>query len=157
MQVSQEAGKVVWYSHLSKNFPQFVVIHTGKGFHVVKEAEIDVFLEFPFFSYDPVDVGSLISGSSTFSKSSLIIWKFSIHVLLKPSLKDFEHSLLACKERKKGSEVARSCPTLCNPMDCSLPGSSIHGVFQARILEWVAFPSAGDLPDPGIELQSPVL
>ena len=84
MQVSQEAGKVVWYSHLSKNFPQFVVIHTGKGFHVVKEAEIDVFLELSCFFHDPVDVGNLISGSSASSQSTLNIWKFSIHVLLKP-------------------------------------------------------------------------
>ena len=89
--VSQETGKVVWYSHLFKNFPQFVVIHTVKGFSIVNEAEIDVFLEFSCFSYDPMDVGNLISGSSAFYKSSLYIWKFSVHVLLKSSLKDFEH------------------------------------------------------------------
>ena len=76
---------------ISKNFPQFVVIHTVKGFSVVNEAEVDVFQEFSFFFYDPVDVGNLISGSSAFSKSSLYIWKFSVHMLLKPSLKDFEH------------------------------------------------------------------
>ena len=79
---------MVWYSHLLKNFPQFVVIHTVKGFSGVNEA--NVFLEFCFF-YDPMDVGNLISGSSTFSKSSLYIWKFSVHVLLKPSLEEFEH------------------------------------------------------------------
>ena len=90
-QVSQETGKVVWYSHLFKNFPQFVVIHTVKGFSGVNEA--DVFLEFPCFLYDPADVGNLISGSSAFSKSSLYIWKFSVHVLLKTSLKDFEHNI----------------------------------------------------------------
>jgi len=73
LQVSQETGKVVWYSCLSKNFPQFVVIHTVKGFSVVNEAEVDVFLEFPCFLYDPTDVGNLISGSSAFSKSSLFI------------------------------------------------------------------------------------
>ena len=78
---------------ISKNFPQFVVIHTVKGFHIVKEEEADVFLEFPCFLYDPVNVGNLISGSSAFSKPSLYIWKFSVHVLLKPSLKDFEHKL----------------------------------------------------------------
>ena len=87
-----EAGKVVWYSHLLKNFPQFVVIHTVKGFHVVNEAEVDVFLEFLCFLYDPVDVGNLISGSSDLSKPSLYIWKFLIQVLLKTSLKDFEHN-----------------------------------------------------------------
>ena len=76
IQVSQEAGKVVWYSYLVKNFPQFVVICTVKGFSIVNEAEIDVFLEFYSFLYDPVDVGDLISGSSAFSKSHLCIWKF---------------------------------------------------------------------------------
>ena len=81
---------VVWYSHLFKNFPQFVVIHTVKGFSVVNETEVDVFLEFLCFFYDPTDVGNLISGSSAFSKSSLYIWKFSVHALSKPNLKDFE-------------------------------------------------------------------
>ena len=93
IQVSQEVGKTVWYSHLFKNFPLFVVIHIVKGFSVVNKAEVDVFLEFPSFLYDPTDVGNLISGSSAFSKSSLYIWKFSVHILLKPSLKDFEHDL----------------------------------------------------------------
>ena len=92
IQVLQEAGKVVWNSHLFKNFPQFIVIHTVKDFSIVSEA-VDVFLEFPCFFYDPTDVGNLISGSSAFSKSSLYTWKFSVHVLLKPSLKDFEHYL----------------------------------------------------------------
>ena len=89
--VSQEAGKVVWYTHLLENFPQFVVIHTVKSFSIVNKAEVDVFLEFSFFLYDPINVGNLISGSSTFSKSSLNIWKFSVHVLLKPDLENFEH------------------------------------------------------------------
>ena len=93
MQVSQEAGKVVWYAHLLKNLPQFVVIHRVQGFTVVNEAEVDVFLEFSCFFYDPTDVGNLISGSSTFSKTSLNMRKFSVHVLLKPSLKNFEHYL----------------------------------------------------------------
>ena len=88
IQISQEAGKVFWYSHLFQNFPQLVVIHTIKGFSIVNEA--DVFLEFSCFFYDTADVGSLISASSAFSKSSLNIWKFSAEVLLKPSLKDFE-------------------------------------------------------------------
>ena len=91
IQVSQKAGKVVWYSHLFKNFPQFVVIHTVKGFRVVNEAEVDVFLELSCFFYGPTDVGSLISGSSAFSKSSLYIWKFIVHVLLKPGLENFKH------------------------------------------------------------------
>ena len=89
MQISQEAGQVVWYSHLFKNFPQFVVIHTVKVFNVVNEAEVDVFLEFSCFLYAPADVGNLIFGSSAFSKSSLNIWKFSVQVLLKSVLKDF--------------------------------------------------------------------
>jgi len=90
IQVSQEAGRVIWYSHLFQNFPHFVVIHPVKGFSVVSEA--DVFLEFSCFFYDTTDVDNLISGSSVFSKSSLIICKFSVHVLLKPSLENFEHS-----------------------------------------------------------------
>ena len=82
---------MAWYSHLFKNFPQFVVIHTVKGFHIVNETEVDVFLEFSCFLYDSMDVGNLISGSSAFFKSSLNIWKFSVHILLKPSLENFEH------------------------------------------------------------------
>ena len=91
IQISQEAGQVAWYSHLFKNFPWFVVIHTVKGFGIVNKAEVDIFLEFPCFLYDPEDIGNLISGSSPFLKSRLCIWKFSIHVLLKSSLKDFDH------------------------------------------------------------------
>ena len=82
---------MVWYSHLLKNFPQFVVIHTVKGFDIVNKAEVDVFLAFPYFFDDPTDVGNLISGSSAFSKSSLNIWKFMVHVLLKPGSENFEH------------------------------------------------------------------
>ena len=89
--ISQAAGQVVWYSYLFQNIPQFVVIHTVKGFGIVSEAEIDVFLELSCFFNDPVDVGNLISGSSAFSKSSLNIWKFTVHVLLKPGLENFEH------------------------------------------------------------------
>ena len=79
-----------WYSHLLRNFPQFVVIHPGKGFSVVNE-EADVFLELSHFFNDPTDVGNLISGSSAFSQFSLNIWKFSVQILLKPSLENFEH------------------------------------------------------------------
>ena len=89
IQISQEAGKVVWYSHLFKKFPQFVVIHTVKGFGIVNEA--DVFLEFFCFFCDPADVGNLMSCSSAFSKCILNIWRFSVHVLLKPGLENFEH------------------------------------------------------------------
>ena len=91
IQVSQEAGRLVWYSHLFQNFPQFIVIHTVKGFVVVNKAKVDVFLELSCFFDDLVDVGNLISGSSAFSKSSLNIWKFSVHILLKPGLENFEH------------------------------------------------------------------
>ena len=87
----QETGKVVWYSHLFQNFPQFVVIHTIKSFSIVNEAEADVMLEFSCFFCDPMDIGNLISGSSALSKSNLYNWKFSVNELLKPSLKDFEH------------------------------------------------------------------
>ena len=82
---------MVWYSSLFKNFPQFIVIQTVKGFGIVNKAEIDVFLELSCFFNDPADVGNLISGSSAFSKTSLNIWKFTAHVLLKPGLENFEH------------------------------------------------------------------
>ena len=82
---------MVWYSHLLKNFAQLLVIHTVKGFGIVNKAEIDVFLELSCFFDDPEDVGNLISGSSAFSKTSLNIWKFTVHVLLKPGLENFEH------------------------------------------------------------------
>ena len=87
IQVSQEAGQVVWYSHLFQNFPQFIMIHTVKGFGIVNKSEIDVFLELSCFFDDPANVGNLISGSSAFSKTSLNIWKFMVHILLKPGLK----------------------------------------------------------------------
>ena len=91
IQVSQKTGKVVWYSHLFKYFSQLVVIHTVKGFSVVNEA--DVFLELPCFLHDPTNVGNLISGSFAFLKSIWYIWKLSVHILLKSSLKDYEHNL----------------------------------------------------------------
>ena len=91
IQISQEAGKVVLYAHLFKNFPQYVVIHTVTGFGIVNEAEVDVFLELSCFFNDPTDVGNLFCGSSAFSKSSLNIWKFSVHVMLKPGLENFEY------------------------------------------------------------------
>ena len=81
---------MVWYSHLFQNFPQFIVVHAVKGFGIVSKAEIDVFLELSRFFHDSADVGNLISGSSAFSKASLNIWKFTVHVLLKPGLENFE-------------------------------------------------------------------
>ena len=82
---------MVWYSHLFQNFPQFIVIHTVKGFGIVNKAEIDGFLELSFFFDDPVDVGNLVSRSSAFSKTSLTIWNFTVHLLLNPGLENFEH------------------------------------------------------------------
>ena len=134
IQISQEAGQVVWYSHLLKNFPQFVVIHTVKGFGVDNKEEVDVFPELSCFFDDPTDVGNLISGSSAFSKSSLNIWKFTVHMLLKPGLENFERHFASMHYAKS----LQSCPTLCDPIDGSPPGSPIPGILQARTLEWVA-------------------
>ena len=86
---------MVWYAHVFQNFPQIIVIHPVKGFGIVKKANVDVFLELSCFFDDPTDVGNLISGSSAFSKTSLNIWKFTVHVLLKPGLKNFENTFLA--------------------------------------------------------------
>ena len=97
IQISQKAGQVVWYSHLLKNSPQFVVIYTAKGFGIINKAELDVFLEFSCFFHDPVDVGNLISGSSAFSKTSLNIWKFVVHILLKPGFRILSITLLECE------------------------------------------------------------
>ena len=91
LQISQEASKVVWYSHLLNNFPQFVVIHAVKGFGIVNKAEVDILLEFSCLFDDPMDVGNSISSSFVFSKSRVNIWKFMVHILLKPGLEDFEH------------------------------------------------------------------
>ena len=105
IQVSQKTGKVVWWSHLFKNFPQFVVIHTVNDFSIVYKAEVDVFLALPCFLYDPIHVGNLISDSSASLKPSLYIWKFSVHVLLEPSSKDFEHNLASMWNRQ--SQICR--------------------------------------------------
>ena len=99
IQISQEASQVVYslvYSHLFQDSPQFIVIHTVKGFGIVNKSEIDVFLELFCFFNDPKDVANLISGSSAVSKSSMNIWKFSVHVLLKPGLENFEHYFAKC-------------------------------------------------------------
>ena len=118
IQISQEAGQVVWYAHLFQNFPQFVVIYTVKGFGIVNKAEIVVCI-----FYDSADVGNLNSGSSVFSKTSLNIWKFTVHILLKCIL-------------------SHLCPTLCDLMDCNLPSFYAHGILQARTLEQVVLPSS---------------
>ena len=97
IQISQEAGQVVWYFHLFQNFSQFIVIHTVKGFGIVNKAEIDVLLELSCFFDDPADVSNLISGSSALSKSSLNIWKFTVHVFLKPDLESFEYYFNVCE------------------------------------------------------------
>ena len=91
IQISQGVGQMIWYFHLLKNFPQFVLIHTVKGFGIVNKAEIDVFLELSCLCSDSADVGNLIFGSSAFSKSSLNIWKFMVHILLEPGLENFQH------------------------------------------------------------------
>ena len=88
---------MVWYSHLFQNFPQFIVIHTVKGLGIVNKAEIDVFLELSCFFDDPADVGNFVSGSSAFSKTSLNIREFTVHVLVKPGLKNFEHYFTTCE------------------------------------------------------------
>ena len=147
IQVSQEAGQVVWYSHLFQNFPQFTVIHTVKGFGIVNKGEMDVFLDLSCFSHDP-----------------LLLIRFS-HVrlcdltdpidqptrLLHPW--DFPgkntgvccHFLLQCMKVKSDSEVTQLCPTLSDPMDCGPPGSCVHGIFQARVLEWGAIALSTDV------------
>ena len=86
---------MVWYSHLFQNFPQFIVIHTVKGFGIVNKAKVDVLLELSYFFDDPVDVGSLVSGSSAFSKTSMNIWKFTVHILLKLGSENFEHYFIS--------------------------------------------------------------
>jgi len=91
IEVSQEAGQVVWYSHVFQNFPLFTVIHTVKGFGIVNKAEIDIFTELSCFIHDPADVGNLISDASAFCITSLNIWKFMIHILLKPALENFKN------------------------------------------------------------------
>ena len=105
LQISQEAGQVVWYSHLFQNFPQFVVIHTVKGFGTVNKAEVYIFLEFSWFFDDPTDVGNLISASSAFSKTSLNIWKFMVHVLLKSGLENFEHYFISMWDERNCAVV----------------------------------------------------
>ena len=136
VQISQEAGHVVWCSHLFQNFPQFVVIHTVKGFGIVIKAKVDGFLERSRLFDDAVDVDSLISGSSAISKSSLNIWKFSWFTYCwSLACRILSITLLVCAAAAK---LLQSCPTLCDPIDGSPPGSPIPGILPARTLEWVA-------------------
>ena len=138
IQVSQEADKVVWYSHLFKNFPQFVEIHTVKGLSVVNESEVDVFLEFSCFFCDPTDVGNLTSGSSAFYKSSLNIWKFMVHIWWTLIWRILSISLLA---RAAAAKSLQLCLTLCDPIDGSPPGSPIPGILQQEHWNGLPFPS----------------
>ena len=135
IQISQEAGQMVWYSHLFQNFPQFVVIHTVKFFGTVNKAEIDDFLELSCFCNDPVDVGNLISGSSAFSKTSLNIWKFMVHILLKPGL---EHPLGQSKSRGwNQNPAAGKTPCPCIPggqAESQWPNPTSTG--QRKLFPW---------------------
>ena len=117
---------MVWYSHLFQNFPHFIVIHTVKDFGIVNKAEIDVFLKLSCFFDDPADVDNFIFGSSAFSKTSLNIWKFMVHILLKAA------------PAAAAAKSFQSCLTLGDPIDSSPPGSPVPGILQARTLEWVA-------------------
>ena len=124
---------MIWYSHFFKNFPQFVVICTFKGSNIINEAEVDVFLEFPYFCYDPTYVGNLIFGSSAFSKYSLYILKFSFHILLKPVLKDFEHyfaSLWNENELHVGLDIFRHYLSLELEWKLTFPSPVTIAVFQ---------------------------
>ena len=124
IQISQEAGQVVWYSHLFQNFPELVVIHTVKGFGIVNKAEVDIFVELSCFFDDLSNVGNLISGSSTFLKSSLNIWKFTIHILLKPGLENFEHYF-----------------TSVPPVQCHEPPSTVlQALCVSDLIPWIYLP-----------------
>ena len=134
IQVSQEAGQVVWYSHLFQNCPQFSGIHTVKGSGIVNKAEIDVYLELSCFLHDSVDVGNLISGSSAF-KTSLNIWKFTVHVLLKSRLENLGHYFTSMWEGN-GTLLQYSC--LENSMDRGAWWSTVHGVTkESSMTEWL--------------------
>ena len=112
IQISHEADQVVWYFHLFKNFPQFVVIHTVKGFNLVNKAKIDIFLELSCFFDDPTDVNNLISASSAFSKSSLNIWKFTVHIVLKSSLDIYEHYVASVWDECNCASIPWHCLSL---------------------------------------------
>jgi len=123
-QISQEADQVFWYSHLFQNFPQIIVIHTAKGFGIVNRAEVDVFLELYYFFNDQMDVGIFICVSSAFSKSSLNIWKFMVHVLLKPGLENFEHYFAGLWEVQLYGSLSTLCHCLSLGLEWKLTFSS---------------------------------
>ena len=147
IQISQEAGQVVWYSHLFKNFPQFVVIHTVKGFGIVNKAEVDVFLEFSSFFDDPTDVDNLISGKP----------RAKVRMVEEEMKLQRQKKGCACEGFSYCSSIVcvHSPLTLYNPWDSSPPSSSVHGIAQARILSGLPCPLSGDLPDLGIKPLSP--
>ena len=133
IQISQEVSQLVWYSHLFQNFSQFIVIHTVKGFGIVNKAEIDVFLELSCFFDDPVDVGNLISGSSAFSKTSLNIWKFTVHMFLKPGLENFEHYFPRVRDECNCAGVWVNFPiNLCKKHTCICHLYMIHIIYTLK-------------------------
>ena len=143
IQVSQEAGQAVWYSHLFQNFPQFIVIHTVKGFGTVNKAEIDVFLELSCFFKDPVNVGNLISGSSAFYKTSLNIWKFTVHILLKPNPPTNAVDLTSIpgsgRPLEAGIVTHSSILAWRVPMDRRAWWATVHRVTNSRtLLKWLS-------------------
>ena len=125
MYISQKVGQVVWYSHLLKNFPQFAVIHTVKGFGLVKEVEVNVFLELSCFFDDTTDIGNLISGSSAFSKSTLNTWKLMVHVQLKPGLENTEH-LLRPQDLKRSVFISIPQKAMPNHVQTTIQLYSFH-------------------------------
>ena len=151
IQLSQEAGQVVSYDHLFQNFPQFIVIHTVKGFGILNKAEADVFLELSCFFNDPMNVGNLISSSSASSKSRLNVWKFTVHVLLKPGLENFEHYFTSMWDECNcaivwalsffgigmKTDLFQSCGSIARPnMECSIarnPGSKVRILHPSSI------------------------
>ena len=144
IQISQEAGQVFWYSHLLKNFPQFIVIHTVKGFGIVNKAEVDVFLELSCFFDDPVDVDNLISGSSAFSKSNLNTQKFTVHVLLKPCLENFERYFASmCGGNEDNGNLLQKVPSTRCHTQCPRPCSSLPSTHASTGDAWTLTGKSG--------------
>ena len=156
IQISPEAGQLVWYFHLFQNFPQFIVIPTVKDLGIVNKAEIDVFRELSCFFDDLADVGNLISGSSAFLKISLIIWKFMVHILLKPGLENFEHYFTSVWKKVKLKSLSR-VQLFATPWTVAYQASLSMGFSRQEYWSGLPFPSPGYLPDPGVEPRSPTL
>ena len=166
IQISQEADQVVWDSHLLKNFPQFIVIHTVKGFGIVNKAEIEVFLELSCFFYNLTDLGNLISGSSAFSKTNLNVWKFTVHVLLKPGL-HAPNPMIICPAsqvlvrkvhlgqrslcKRRNTDTPETCTFLAWPCPQELLPSVDAGPQESNVglNFWLREPSAGRQPQGG--------